>query len=152
MTRTQFQRQTYQRLISRRAALRAALAGDQTLLHSLSQGVGDEIDAIVVSEQAELRSQLAEVESRELDQIERALLKLRSGHYGRCESCQRPIAPLRLKYLPYAADCISCARSEERRDAAVGGHRPVNRISAYSSGDDAADARADESRAELEIH
>jgi DnaK suppressor protein len=148
----QFQRQTYQRLIARRAALRAALAGDQTLLHSLSQGVGDEIDAIVVSEQAELRSQLAEVESRELDQIERALLKLRSGHYGRCESCQKPIATLRLKYLPYAADCIACARREERRDAAVSGYRPANRISGYSLGDDGADARPDERRAELEIH
>ena len=152
MTRTQFQRQTKQRLMARRAALRAALAGDQSLMHSLSQGVGDEIDAVVVSEQAELRSQLAEVESRELEQIERALVKLKTGQYGRCESCQKAIPTLRLKYLPYATDCIGCARREERRDAAVGGYRPVNRIAGYVIGDDAAEAGAEEARAELEIH
>ena len=132
MTRTQFLRQTEQRLLNRREALRAALAGDQSLLISMVEdGVGDEIDAAVVSEQVELRSQLAQVESRELQRIDRALEKLRAGHYGRCETCDKAIAPMRLKYLPYATDCIVCARREERRDVATSGHQPVNRIAAY---------------------
>jgi DnaK suppressor protein len=131
MPRTQLHKQIQERLLKRRAALRAALAGDQSLLHSLAEeGVGDEIDAAVVSEQAELRSQLAQVESRELVQIDRALDKLRKGQYGRCETCERAIPSLRLKYLPYAADCIACARREERRDVVPGGYKPVNRIAA----------------------
>ncbi|MCI0357344.1 MAG: TraR/DksA C4-type zinc finger protein [Planctomycetaceae bacterium] len=149
MTRTHFLRSIEQRLRSRREALRAALAGDQTLLHTLvDDGVGDEIDAAVVSEQAELRSQLAQVESRELWQIDRALDKLRLGRYGRCETCNKAIAPMRLKYLPYATDCIGCARRHERRGAAANEHRPVNRIAAFTTADDEA---SDAEQAELEI-
>jgi RNA polymerase-binding transcription factor len=149
MTRPQLLRSIEQRLRSRREALRAALAGDQSLLHTLADdGVGDEIDAALVSEQAELRSQLAQVESRELWQIDRALEKLRLGRYGRCETCERAIPPMRLKYLPYAADCIACARREERRDVAAEGHRPVNRIAAFTSTDDEPN---DAEQAELEI-
>ena len=146
MTRTQFLRRIEARLLRRREALRAALSGDQTLLHTLvDDGVGDEIDAAVVSEQAELRSQLAQVESRELFQIDRALEKLRAGHYGRCESCERAIPPLRLKYLPYATDCIACARRLERRGAS--GHQPVNRIAALT----ASDSESADEEAELEV-
>jgi len=148
MTRLQFLRQIEQRLLNRREALRSALAGDQSLLYSLADdGVGDEIDAAVVSEQAELRSQLAQVETRELWQIDRALEKLRAGHYGRCETCEKAIPPLRLKYLPYATDCIVCARREERRGATTSGHWPVNRIAALTAGDEEATAE----EAELEI-
>jgi DnaK suppressor protein len=148
MTRTQLHKQIQERLLKRRAALRAALAGDQSLLHSFAEeGVGDEIDAAVVSEQAELRSQLAQVESRELVQIDRALDKLRKGQYGRCETCDRAIPPVRLKYLPYAADCIACARREERRDVAATGYKPVNRIAAFAPADE--EPTVDE--AELEV-
>jgi RNA polymerase-binding transcription factor DksA len=82
-----------------------------------------------------------------LHQIDRALEKLRAGHFGRCETCNRVIAPMRLKYLPYATDCIVCARREERRDVAAGGYRPVNRIAALAAGDEEATAE----EAELEI-
>lgn len=148
MTRTQFLRQIEQRLLNRREALRAALAGDRSLLYSAADdGVGDEIDAAVVSEQTELRSQLAQVESRELQHIDRALEKLRAGQFGRCETCQKAIPPMRLKYLPYATDCIVCARREERRDVAAAGYRPVNRIAALTFDDEDATAEG----AELEV-
>jgi RNA polymerase-binding transcription factor len=148
MTRSHFLRQIEQRLLTRREALRAALDGDRTLLYALADdGVGDEIDAALVSEQTELRSQLAQVESRELWKIDRALEKLRAGHFGRCETCEKAIAPMRLKYLPYATDCIVCARRVERRDVAAAGYRPVNRIAGLTAGDDEATVE----EAELEI-
>jgi RNA polymerase-binding transcription factor len=135
MITPKFLRQTRERLLKRRDALRGALAGDQTLLRSLTlEGVGDEIDAAVVSEQAELRSQLAQVESRELARIDQALDKIRKSKYGRCETCDRPISPLRLKYVPYATDCIACARKHEHREerrGVTGGRAPVNRIAGY---------------------
>jgi DnaK suppressor protein len=137
MTKTQFLRDTQRRLLARRKALLAALAGDQRLLQTLHDtSVGDEIDAAIASQQAELQSQMAEVESRELVQIDRALAKMQAGQYGRCETCDRPIAPLRIKYLPYAADCIACARREERRDTAQPAAAPVNRIAAFIEEDE----------------
>ena len=136
MNKTQTLRETERRLLARRQALLAALAGDQRLLQSHDTSVGDEIDAAIASQQAELQSQMAEVESRELVQIDRALAKIRAGQYGRCDTCERPIAPMRLKYLPYAADCIACARREERRDTAQPVAGPVNRIAAYLAEDD----------------
>ncbi len=148
MNKTQFLRQTEQRLLTRRDALKAALAGDRRMLETLHEsGVGDEIDAAIASQQAELQSQMAEVESRELVQIDQAILKIRAGHYGRCETCERPIAPMRLKYLPYAADCIVCARREERRDSAVAAGMPTNRIAAFLEDEEPAVEAA-----ELELH
>jgi DnaK suppressor protein len=148
MTKTQFIRETERRLLTRRKALQAVLAGDQRFLKSLyDSSVGDEIDAAIASQQAELQSQMAEVESRELVQIDRAIEKIRAGQYGACETCERPIAPLRLKYLPYAADCIGCARRGERRDAARPAHQPVNRIAAFV--DEADEPTAEEAEFEL---
>jgi glutamate dehydrogenase (NADP+) len=61
-------------LIRRRDALRKALAGDLSLLKELrQQSVGDVVDAALDSAQDEISSQLAEVESRELASIEKAL-------------------------------------------------------------------------------
>lgn len=133
MNRNAFIKETKQRLVGRRDALRSALAGDMSMLRAQTEeSVGDEIDAAVATEQSELRSQMASFESRELAQIESALDKIKHGHYGRCDSCDKPIAPLRLKALPYASECINCARSGERSDA----RRPINRLAAFRGEDE----------------
>jgi len=146
MKRTEFLKRTEQQLITRRDALRRSLEGDRRMLRvNHDTGVGDEIDAAIATEQAELHSQMASFESRELAQIELALDKIRAGHYGRCEVCDKSIAPVRLNALPYATECISCARRDERRNATAGGLRgapagrstPVNRIAAYTADEDA---------------
>ena len=133
MKRNEFVKRTEQQLRTRRDALRRTLAGDMGILRSQTeQSVGDEIDAALATEQAELRSQMASHESRELAQIDSALAKIRQGQYGRCETCDKPIAPMRLKALPYATECIVCARREERSLPATRGHNPVNRIASFS--------------------
>lgn len=144
MARSEFLKQTESKLVARRDAMRRSLAGDERMLKTLHEsGVSDEGDAALVTEQAELRSQMASFESRELAQIEAALSKIRSGEYGRCESCGKAIAPLRLKALPYATECIVCARQEERSTApARTGYTPVNRIAALA--DEESDAIADD--------
>ena len=77
-------------LIKRRNALRKALADDLSLLKELrDQTSGDVIDFALDSAQDEISSQLAEVESRELAQIEGALELMRDGTYGICEGCDR---------------------------------------------------------------
>lgn len=101
-------------LQKRRAALRQSLANDVNLLRETNDVVGDEVDAALETAAGEASSQLAEVESRELVEIENALARIKDGSYGKCESCEKAIAPARLNALPYATLCILCARKEER--------------------------------------
>ena len=102
-------------LIKRRDALRQALAGDLSLLKELrKQSSGDVVDFALDSAQDEISSQLAEVESRELAQIENALELIREGTYGVCEGCTKPIPLARLQALPYATTCIDCQREAEQ--------------------------------------
>ena len=45
---------------------------------------------------------------------ERALAKLDDGSYGRCDSCDEPIAAARLKARTDSTLCIACASSVRR--------------------------------------
>lgn len=47
-----------------------------------------------------------------LEKVDRALERVDEGTYGMCESCGKPIEAARLRALPYANLCISCARRE----------------------------------------
>ena len=108
-------------LVRRRDALRSALAGDLSLLKDLrSESPGDVIDAAYDSAQDEISSQLAEVESRELANIENALERMKAGKYGLCEICNGKIPMARLNALPYATVCIECQRELERTGSAEG--------------------------------
>lgn len=108
-------------LLKRRDALRQALAGDLSLLKELrEQSSGDVVDFALDSAQDELSSQLAEVESRELAQIESALELMREGKYGQCEGCDKAIPLARLQALPYASTCIECQRTAERSGSGGG--------------------------------
>ena len=102
-------------LITRRDALRKALAGDLSSLKELRQQTsGDVVDAALDSAQDEINSQLAEVESRELASIEKALESMREGTYGICDGCDEKIPLARLNALPYATSCIQCQREAEQ--------------------------------------
>jgi len=103
-------------LIKRRDALRKALAGDLSLLKELrAQTSGDVVDFALDSAQDEISSQLAEVESRELANIEKALERMREGQYGICEGCNNSIPLARIQALPYATLCIHCQREVEKQ-------------------------------------
>jgi len=105
----------HQILKMRRDALRRALAGDLSLLKEMrEQTSGDVIDFALDSAQDEINSQLAEVESRELGLIDKALEQFRNGEYGKCESCSGNIPLARLQALPYATLCINCQRESEK--------------------------------------
>ena len=112
-------------LLRRRDALRKALAGDLSSLKELRQQTsGDMLDAALDSAQDEISSQLAEVESRELTQIETALERMRSGTYGICEVTGRQIPLARLQALPYATMCIEAQREAEKNGS--GGSRSAD--------------------------
>ena len=104
-----------ERLIAKRDSLRRKLTDD--LSHSLpSQGSGGDVgDAANDGAQNELNSQLAALESRELVQVERAIVLMREGRYGVCENCEESIPITRLKALPFTPLCVDCQRVQEVR-------------------------------------
>jgi DnaK suppressor protein len=102
-------------LLIRRDALRQALAGDLSALKELrEQSSGDLVDHALDAAQDEISSQLAEVESRELAQIDNALEQIRNNTYGICEVTGKPIPLARLQALPYATMCIEAQRELEK--------------------------------------
>lgn len=110
-------------LLTRREALRKALAGDLSMLKELrEQSSGDVVDFALDSAQDEINSQLAEVESRELSNIDKALERMREGTYGKCEACESAIPTMRLQALPYAVLCINCQREAEKQGIDTSGH------------------------------
>jgi len=106
----------HSRLVARRDALRKALSGDLDSYREIAAQdvVGDNVDAAVDNANDEISSQLVEIESRELSQIEHALQRIVEGLYGRCEYCGGKIAEARLNALPYTNSCIDCQRENER--------------------------------------
>jgi DnaK suppressor protein len=103
-------------LTARRNELRKRLGSDLAELGSqklTSAGTGDVGDAAFEHQGEELSTQLAELEARELNQIERALLRLKQGTYGMCEACGCKIPVARLNVLPYSTLCIKCQRESE---------------------------------------
>jgi len=129
--------------MGRRAELRRRLGGeleDLGTFHSTNNAGGDIADAAFDTGTEEVSSQLAELEARELSQIERSLVRLKQGTYGTCEICQTKIPVARLNALPFSTTCIKCQREmetspdwEERR--AIGNWDKVTDLD--SPGDDA---------------
>jgi DnaK suppressor protein len=102
-------------LIGRRSELRKRLGIE---LADLSRGKGhqasgDAADAAFDASGEEMASQLAELEAKELAQVERALRLLKQGTYGKCEVCSTRIPVARLNALPYSTFCIKCQREME---------------------------------------
>jgi DnaK suppressor protein len=101
-------------LHSRRDHLRRKLARElANLREDRSAESGDSADAAFDGGSDEMASQLAEFDSRELTQIDRALVRLKQGTYGLCEGCGLKIPVARLNALPYTTLCIKCQREME---------------------------------------
>ena len=49
-----------------------------------------------------------------LDKIQRALLKIEDGTFGKCEECDEEISAKRLEARPETALCIRCKEDQER--------------------------------------
>jgi len=115
-------------LQARRIELRKRLGME---LADLSRGkggqpAGDAADAAFDSSGEEIASQLAELEAKELAQVERALRRLKQGTYGQCEHCGTKIPVARLNALPYSTMCIKCQREVETEGGWMGGRGDID--------------------------
>src|SRR6516162_5709688 len=110
----------HQSLVAKRDELRKQLANELDLARTTDAGTGDLFDAAMDGTQNEMHSQLAAFESRELQQIERAIKLIRKGRYGSCEICGAAIPVARLKALPYTTVCIACRQKQETSGIGTG--------------------------------
>ncbi len=105
----------HQNLIARRTELRKRLGLElEELAHiKHSSASGDPADAAFDASGEEISSAIAELEAKELAQIERALRRLKAGTYGKCEVCSIKIPVARLNALPFSTLCVPCQRETE---------------------------------------
>ena len=78
---------------------------------STSVATDDEHDpegATIAFERAQVAAIIDQARGRLAD-LDRAIVRLREGTYGRCEICGQPIAPERLAARPVARTCSACA-------------------------------------------
>jgi DnaK suppressor protein len=83
---------------------------------SAESNADDEHDpegATIAFEREQLSALLRQARARLAD-LDRALVELAEGRYGRCEECGGPIAPDRLAARPAARTCIGCASRPRR--------------------------------------
>lgn len=102
----------HQRLIEQRRALTKKVSSQLDSAGEKS-GPGDAGDLSLIDTEQEMGSQLAAFESRELARIDRAIETIRTGSYGTCEYCEKPIPIARLQALPHTSCCIKCQREQE---------------------------------------
>jgi RNA polymerase-binding transcription factor DksA len=50
-----------------------------------------------------------------IEEFEDALVRLEDGHYGTCQSCDRPIPMARLQVFPQTRFCAACPTGADRR-------------------------------------
>ncbi len=62
----------------------------------------------------EIVMSIAQGEAKEIEQIDNALIKVKKGKYGICESCGKSINKQRLMAIPFVSLCIKCKEDEER--------------------------------------
>jgi DnaK suppressor protein len=128
-------------LLARRQALRKALAGELADLRNFKADSGDSVDVAFDAGNEEIATQLAELEARELNQIERAMARMKQGTYGLCEHCQSKIPVARLNALPYSTTCVECQREMEHYPGWAGGRGGADWEKVFEAGTPADEER-----------
>lgn len=107
----------YNTLVNRRNEILDTISSDSGVLNQMRQDqCGDVVDFASGSAFGEMSSQLAEVEMRELKNIEAAIKRIGDKTYGVCEGCQCAIKTDRLTAIPCTMHCINCQRVAEGAD------------------------------------
>ena len=77
----------------------------------------DSIDAAQTTEGVETHAALISGAEEKLRYLDEALTQLEEGRYGICLGCRLPIPLERLRAVPFAAYCIDCQQTRNRRRA-----------------------------------
>ncbi|ERF61730.1 TraR/DksA family transcriptional regulator [Treponema socranskii] len=104
-------------LLARRQTILASLAEQSDDMKKLVKTVaaGDVIDVASDAIDRTLLDSLGSQDAARLQLVDNALDRIRQGKYGKCVKCGKDIPQQRLKALPYALMCVTCASEEERK-------------------------------------
>ena len=73
---------------------------------------GDLADQAAGNNEVHIQLKLKQVDAKILQAIEEALWRFEKGTYGICRDCGEPIAPARLKAIPWTRVCITCKEKQ----------------------------------------
>jgi len=91
-------------------------ASERDLAH-----INDTSDMATDAAEGDLALRIAESETVEAAEVERAIEKIDMGTYGLCELCNTRIPIERLQVLPFATQCVKCQELADIRKRARGG-------------------------------
>jgi DnaK suppressor protein len=74
----------------------------------------DPVDLAVRNYSKNVSLAVSENDSRQLTEIDQALLRLADDEYGVCQNCEKPINPKRLAAIPWARYCLDCQELVEK--------------------------------------
>jgi len=78
------------------------------------ESAADPFDQIQASVDRDLLVGLLNRDAQLREDLRRAFEMIADGSYGRCEDCDRTIAPARLKAIPWARCCVRCQELRDR--------------------------------------
>jgi DnaK suppressor protein len=81
----------------------------------LMQTIKDEGDLALAELRESTLFRLIEMKAKELEDIERSLVRMEDGEYGRCIDCGQSINPARLEIMPHANRCRDCSQRWEKK-------------------------------------
>ncbi len=103
------------KLLDRRVQIEKNLTGTTLELEEMrDHELKDEGDYAAASAESAIDSAILVQQRKELNEIELALDKIKSGIYGICEMCEEPIGLPRLKVKNFAHFCITCRAIKEK--------------------------------------
>jgi DnaK suppressor protein len=102
-------------LESRRREIHAKLRSLREQIPADAPDVRDAEEQSVDDFVQEVDLALMQMKSDTLKKIDRAILRLEEGTYGRCQECEADITAARLRALPFAALCRDCQEEAESR-------------------------------------
>src|SRR6478609_6291753 len=73
---------------------------------------GDMADQASGNNEVHIQLKLKQTDAKILQAIEEALVRLEKGTYGVCRDCGEPIAPARLRAIPWTRVCITCKEKQ----------------------------------------
>jgi DnaK suppressor protein len=74
----------------------------------------DPVDLAVRNYSKNVMLAVSENESRQLTEIDEALLRIEDEEYGNCLNCEKAINPKRLQAIPWARFCLDCQELQEQ--------------------------------------
>lgn len=104
-------------LLAKRKELSATAVKSESVVRGAGGQQGDVIDQANADVEAEIEIRARQSDAQLLRDIDEALIRIRRGTYGICETCKRPIASARLDAVPWTRVCRHCMEHGEQSAA-----------------------------------